>query len=65
MASKAKSKKSNPLLKKLRTNGDASPLGPLAELVVNDALERPLDELIEAERSALESRDAVAGVGDG
>jgi len=53
-----KNQASGKLLAKLRDN-DKTPLPGLAELIVNDALERPLHDLIEAERSAALIHEAL------
>jgi len=60
VAAKAKSKAKSTLLGKLRAEGEDSPLDALAELIVDDGLNRPLGELIEAERSAKLIHEALS-----
>jgi len=59
VAAKGRSK-AKTLLNKLRAEGEDTPLAALAELVVDDGLNRPLAELIEAERSAKLIHEALS-----
>jgi len=52
VATKGKEKTSSTLLARLRDDSDEGPLAALAELIVDDALARPLSELIDAEQAA-------------
>ncbi len=52
MANKGKPKGSATLLEKLRDDSENGPLAALAELIVDDAFDRPLSDLVDAEQSA-------------